>query len=76
MGPYMTASSAIVGQNPWKPGVGDVDPVADRESDAGGAPIPLKATLSLQQSAVVAAAIAVASTAPEVRRKCASRNSQ
>lgn len=69
----MTASSATVDQNPLKPGVGDVDPVADKESDAGGVLIPLRETLSLHQS--VAAATAVASTAPEAR-KCTSRNSQ
>lgn len=63
--PYMTASSASVGQNPWRPGV-DADPVADRESDAAGALIPPRGTLSLH-SVVAVAATAVASTAPEAR---------
>lgn len=70
VGPYRTASSASVGQNPWRPGAGDADPSADRESDAGGAQIPRRATLSrLRRSVVVAvaAATAVASAAPEVR---------
>lgn len=74
----MTASSASVDQNPWRPGVGDADPVADRESDAVGALIPLRVTLSLQGSVVVVAvaATAVASAAPEVRTLHASRDSQ
>lgn len=63
----MTASSASVGQNPWRPGVGDVDPAADRASDAVGALIPPRVTLSLQWSVVAVAATAVASAAPEVR---------
>lgn len=45
--------------------------MADRESDAEGALVPLRGTLNLQQSVVVAAAAAVAatavaSTAPEI----------
>lgn len=43
--------------------------MADRESDAEGALIPLRGTLNLQQSVVAAAAVAataVASTAPEI----------
>lgn len=63
----MTASSASVGQNPWRPGVDDADPKADRESDAVGALIPLRGTLSLHWSVVAVAATAVALTAPETR---------
>lgn len=70
VGPYMTASSASVDQTPWRPSVGDADPMADKESDAGGALIPLKERQSLHQSvaaAVAAAATAVASAAPKER---------
>lgn len=55
-------------QNPWRPDAGDVDPVVDRESDAGGVLILLMGTLSLHRSvAAAAAATAVASAAPEER---------
>lgn len=65
VGPYMTASSASVDQNPSRPGVGGADPMADTESDAGGALIPLRGTQSLRWSVVAVAATVVALTAPE-----------
>lgn len=76
VGPYMAASSASVGQNPWRPGAGDADLVADKESDVGGGLTPPRGTLSLHQSVVAAAATVVALTAPKGRNHVQSKNSQ